>query len=68
MSKERNPDKFVLRPPYGMRDRIDDAAVAQHTSMNSLIIQALESYLDGQQRQKILLDALSEKLEQLKKA
>ncbi|SFB20035.1 Arc family DNA-binding protein [Azotobacter beijerinckii] len=68
MTDSRQADKFVIRLPGGMRDRIGAAAVAQHTSMNSLIILALESYLDGQEHQKILLEALSEKLERLEEA
>ncbi|WP_349616960.1 Arc family DNA-binding protein [Azotobacter salinestris] len=65
MTNSRQADKFVVRLPDGMRDQIDDAAVAQRTSMNHIIVKALENYLDGQQRQKILLDALSEKLKRL---
>ncbi|TKD30022.1 Arc family DNA-binding protein [Azotobacter chroococcum] len=68
MTDSRQADKFVIRLPDGMRDQIRDAAIEQHTSMNTVFIQALESYLDGQRRQKILLDALSEKLGQLEEA
>ena len=41
----RTADKFVVRLPEGMRDRIADVARAQHRSMNSEIIARLESSL-----------------------
>ncbi len=58
MTDSRNADKFVIRLPDGLRDRVDAAANETHRSMNSLIIVAIEQYLDGQQRQELLLDAL----------
>ncbi|SEJ71915.1 Arc-like DNA binding domain-containing protein [Azotobacter beijerinckii] len=68
MGDSRQLDKFVVRLPDGLRERMAYAAQTQHTSMNSVIIRALESYLDGQEHQKILLEALSEKLERLEEA
>lgn len=46
----RTADKFVVRLPEGMRDRIAEVARAQHRSMNSEIITRLEQSLrnDGQ--------------------
>ncbi|NLJ11883.1 Arc family DNA-binding protein [Denitrificimonas caeni] len=46
----RTADKFVVRLPEGMRDRIAEVARAQHRSMNSEIIARLESSLqqDGE--------------------
>lgn len=41
----RTADKFVVRLPEGMRDRIAEVARAQHRSMNSEIIARLESSL-----------------------
>ncbi|SEI91206.1 Arc-like DNA binding domain-containing protein [Azotobacter beijerinckii] len=65
MADSRQLDKFIIRLPDGMRERISDAALKQHTSMNSLVIKALEEFLDGQQRQQLLLDALSEQIKRL---
>lgn len=41
----RTADKFVVRMPNGMRDRIAEVARNQHRSMNSEIIARLESSL-----------------------
>ena len=41
----RTADKFVVRLPDGMRDRIAEVAREQHRSMNSEIIARLESSL-----------------------
>ena len=41
----RTADKFVVRLPDGMRDRIAEVARDQHRSMNSEIIARLESSL-----------------------
>lgn len=41
----RTADKFVVRLPEGMRDRIAEVARAQHRSMNSEIIARLENSL-----------------------
>lgn len=59
----RTADKFVVRLPDGMRDEVDVASVELHTSMNTIFIQALRQYLDGNKRQALLLDALSAALE-----
>ncbi|HZJ95031.1 MAG TPA: Arc family DNA-binding protein [Thiopseudomonas sp.] len=42
----RTADKFVVRLPEGMRDRIAEVARAQHRSMNSEIVARLESSLE----------------------
>ena len=55
----RTADKFVVRLPDGLRGEIEVAANADDRSMNSVFIQAVRQYLDGQNRQQILLDALA---------
>ena len=55
----RTADKFVARLPDGLRGQIEEAALRFDRSMNSIIIQAVKQYLDGQRRQELLLDALS---------
>lgn len=61
----RTADKFVVRMPDGMRSRVEKLAASQHTSMNTEIIRAIEAHLNGQARQKLLLDALEKRLEQI---
>jgi len=56
-------EKFMVRLPDGLRSRLADAADAQHTSMNTVAIQALESYLDNHIELQITLNALRAKLE-----
>jgi predicted transcriptional regulator len=63
MSNSRTADKFVVRLPDGLRGRLADAAAARHESMNTLTIQALESYLDHHAELQIILGALREQLE-----
>lgn len=46
-AQSRTADKFVVRMPDGMRDRLTLAAAAQFTSMNTLVIKALEQYLNS---------------------
>lgn len=55
----RTADKFVVRLPEGLRDKVDAAAVADDRSMNSIIVQAVKQYLDAQNRQELLLNALA---------
>lgn len=55
----RLADKFVVRLPDGLRSEIQGAADHSDTSMNTVFVQAVRQYLDGQQRQQLLLDALS---------
>ena len=55
----RTADKFVVRLPDGLRGEIEVAANADDRSMNSVFIQAVRQYLDGQNRQQILLDVLA---------
>lgn len=51
-------DKFVVRLPDGMRKAIEELAGENFTSMNTELIRAIEAHLEGQARQKLLLDAL----------
>ena len=46
----RTADKFVLRLPDGMRDRIAQVARDQHRSMNSEIIARLQHSLQSDSR------------------
>lgn len=55
----RTADKFVVRLPYGLRADIEAAANASDRSMNSVFVQAVRQYLDGQNRQQIFLDVLA---------
>lgn len=55
----RTADKFVVRLPEGLRDQIDAAAITDDRSMNSVIVQAVKQYLDAQNRQELLLNALA---------
>ena len=43
--KRTNSDKFMLRLPDGMRDRIKAAAEANNRSMNAEVVSALEFWL-----------------------
>lgn len=54
----RTADKFVVRMPDGLRAEIDSAACRLDTSMNTVFVRALRQYLDDQNRQQLLLDAL----------
>lgn len=55
----RTADKFVVRLPGGLRADIEATANAGDRSMNSVFIQAVRQYLDGKNRQQILLDVLA---------
>ena len=55
----RTADKFVVRLPDGLRADIEAAANASDRSMNSVFIQAVRQYLEGQNRQALLLGALA---------
>ncbi len=65
-SNSRTADKFVIRLPDGMRKAIENLAAAKYSSMNTEIILALEAHLEGQARQKLLLDALQAHAEDAK--
>ena len=54
----RTADKFVVRMPEGMRERFKKHSSARHISMNSSVVQGLESYLDGQEELDIMLEGL----------
>lgn len=58
----RTADKFVVRMLDGQRDRLAAAAESESRAMNDVAICALDAYLDGQVRQKALLDALEREL------
>jgi predicted transcriptional regulator len=64
----RLADKFVVRLPDGLREQVDQHAAEVHTSMNSVFVLAVKQYLDGQQRQQLLLDALAQAAEKVEVA
>jgi hypothetical protein len=43
----RKLDKFILRFPEGMRDRIADAAKSNNRSMNAEVVSRLQNSFDG---------------------
>lgn len=51
----RDSDKFMLRLPDGMRDRIAELAKKNNRSMNSEIIARLEQSIDEDTQPKIML-------------
>lgn len=58
----RIADKFVIRLPDDLRPRVKAAAEESDRSMNGLVVQAIRQFLDGQDHQQMLLDALESKL------
>ncbi len=54
----RDADKFVIRMPDSMRDRIHAIAKGMQSSMNTVIVQGLSSWLDGHEDMRLLLDGL----------
>lgn len=65
MANSRTADKFTVRMPDGMRTRVETAAEADHTSMNTFMVQAVEEKLARAARQELLLDALQQALDNL---
>nr|WP_328824474.1 Arc family DNA-binding protein [Pseudomonas arcuscaelestis] len=67
----RTADKFVVRLPAGMRERIGEVAKNHHRSMNSEIISRLEDSLsleEGEGSMLIHSDSLSASEQQMLKA
>lgn len=62
----RTADKFVVRMPNGLRSEVQGAADNLDTSMNTIFLQAIRQFLDNSNRQQLLLDALTEAVEQAK--
>lgn len=56
----RTADKFVVRLPDGLRERIADVARTHHRSMNSEIIARLARSLDEESTERADSDALSD--------
>lgn len=54
--ESRNADKFVVRLPDGMRERIAEIARLQHRSMNSEIVRRLEESMVGDDPQSAAID------------
>ena len=54
----RTADKFVVRLPDGLREKVEAAAKARYTSMNTLMVQAIDELLHKNARMELLLDAL----------
>lgn len=51
----RKADKFVVRMPDGMRERFASYAGDKHLSMNTAIVQGLDSFLDGHAELEMLI-------------
>jgi predicted DNA-binding protein len=45
----RESDKFILRMPDGMRERLAEVAESQGRTMNAIVISVLAEYLGGAQ-------------------
>lgn len=54
----RDADKFVARLPTGMRERLDARSQKDGQSMNAVLVDALDEYLDVREDQQIELAAL----------
>lgn len=62
MYSSRTADKFVVRLPDGMRERIADVARSHHRSMNSEIIHRLEKSISAEEGD---AGSLEEKIQRL---
>lgn len=51
-SEIRSADKYIVRFPHGMRDRIRERAAANRRSMNAEIVHYLDRALAAQQEAK----------------
>ena len=60
MSNSRDADKFVIRFPDGMREKVNEESKKGYWSMNNYVIIAILEKLDREERAKIALDALVE--------
>lgn len=58
MSTSRDADKFVIRLPDGIRDKVQARAKPKHISMNSWILQAIDEKLDRDQRAHLAVEAM----------
>lgn len=56
--KSRLLDKFIIRMPEGMRQRMEALASQNRKTMNAEFIRAIENHLENQLRQRLLLDSL----------
>lgn len=52
----RDADKFAVRMPDDMRPKFAKLAEKQSISMNTAMVQGLESYLDNMEELRILID------------
>lgn len=48
----RTADKFVVRLPDGLRSQVEQEALDDHRSMNSVIVQAIQSHLSKKAAQR----------------
>lgn len=60
MRKSQSADKFVVRLPDGLRQKVELLAASDATSMNSLFVRGARLLVEGQARQALLLDALEQ--------
>lgn len=54
----RSADKFVVRLPKGVRNKIFDHSAAARLTMNAWIVKAIEEKLARAKRLELLLDTL----------
>jgi predicted DNA-binding protein len=62
----RESDKFILRLPDGMRERLAKVAESEGRSMTAVVVGSLARYLEGVETpQEVLLRSLSEEVKRL---
>lgn len=55
----READKFIVRMPHGLRERVAERAEHEGRSMNSVVVRAVEHALEGKDRLETMLGALA---------
>lgn len=58
-------DKYILRFPEGMRERIAEAAKANNRSMNAEILARIEASFEAQEDARVAVAPILDKLDQL---
>lgn len=61
-SRASEIDKYVVRLPDGMRSDVEKLAKECGISMNTAIVEAIQIHLTIKEREKLLLNALQERL------
>ncbi|WP_420415828.1 Arc family DNA-binding protein [Marinovum algicola] len=62
----QSQDKFIVRLPDGMRDRIKAAAEANNRSMNAEIIARLDASFSAERERDARLDTMESKIDGLR--